>query len=109
MSAPDYPFVALHDLNVAGIRAFARGDGIPGEHPQKFDWVLGEDYAEAGSDAAVEVNEGPQRPAKSAPKGDWVDYVVTLQDAGELAGLPRDVAEGKTKDELMAHVDEHVG
>lgn len=109
MAAPDYPFIALHDLAVSGVRAFARGDGIPAEHPEKFGWVLGEDYADTGSEVADEVIEGPQRPAKSASKGEWVDYVVALQEAGEPAGLPRDVAEAKTIAELITHVDDQVG
>lgn len=106
MTAPDYPYIALRDLPVAGVRAFARGDGIPAEHPEKFDWVLGEDYAEAGSEVAEEVVSGPTRPAKSASKGDWVDYLEALQTAGEPNGLPRDVAEAKTRDELITWADE---
>jgi folate-binding Fe-S cluster repair protein YgfZ len=34
-------------------------------------------------------------PAKSASKGDWVEYAVSQ-------GMPQDEAEGKTKDELVA-------
>lgn len=105
MVAPDYPYIALRDLAIDGVRAFARGHGIPTDTPDKNGWVLGEDYAEAGSEVAEEVIAGPQRPAKNASTEAWVDYLAALQEAGEPNGLARDEAEGKSRDELIAWAD----
>ncbi|HKN57160.1 MAG TPA: hypothetical protein VJX66_32040 [Amycolatopsis sp.] len=109
MTAPSveaYPFVALRDLSLHGVLAFVRGDRIPADHPDAHGWELGVDYAEAGSEVAEEIVAGPQRPTKSASKEAWVDYVVALHEAGEPLGLPRDEAEARTRDDLIAHIDE---
>src|SRR4051812_148547 len=105
MVAPVFPFVALKDLSLHGVRAFAKGDGIPEDNAGFDEWELGEDYAEAGSEAAEEAVTGPQRPANSASKSAWVDYAVALADSGDPLGLDRDAADALTRDQIIEHVD----
>lgn len=118
MVAPSYPYVALQDLDLNGVRAFAKGDGIPADNvgiAGTFDdegnqltapeWELGVEYAETDSEAAEEAITGPQRPAASGSKAAWVDYAVALLEDGNPLGLDQAAAEALTRDEIIQHVD----
>lgn len=109
MAAPDFPFVALHDLDLHGVRAFAKGDGIAADNAGLDEWVEGEDYAAKDTEAAEEAVTGPQRPAASASKAAWVDYAVALHDDGNVFGLTADEAQARTRDEIIEHIDGQVG
>lgn len=118
MVAPAFPFVALRDLDLYGVRAFAKGDGIgednagivgtvddDGNQLTEPAWVEGEDYAAADSEAAEEALTGPQRPAASASKAAWVAYAADLHADGNPLGLTEAEADALTRDELIAHID----
>lgn len=105
-------FVALRNLELNGIRAFAKGDPVPadnygvtGDEHNDAPWVFGEDYADAESEAAEEAVFGPQRPANSASKAAWVDYAEALHNDGNGLGLTREDAEAMNRDDLIAHLD----
>jgi hypothetical protein len=67
----------------------AEPEGTPGA----FAEVLNVPEA-AGPDGEVDAQGKPEPPAKSASKGDWVEYAVDM-------GMSMDEAEAKTKDDLI--------
>lgn len=54
MAAPNYPYVALRDIDIDGFRAFNEGDLIPQDHVDRKDelgWKQGTDYAPVPKEA----------------------------------------------------------